>query len=353
MSRDDLLLQDEIDALLNSVSGDEEDTSARDTSSQQRIRPFDPSTQHRVIRERLQGLDIINERFARQFRIGLFNLIRRNADITISAVRYQSFSDFSRNVPVPTNINLVSMKPLRGTALVVFPPDLVFMVIDNLFGGDGRFVTRSEGREFTNTEQRIIRKLLGLAADAYQESWHSIYPLEISYLRSEMQAKFANITNSPNEVVVNTIFNLEVGNLASTFQICFPYTMIEPLRDLLANPVTDSEAKGDGSWGMRMAKEIKQTDVEVVSRFVEIPSTIGAVLSLKVGDVLPTELPDTITAEVDGVPVMQCAYGRKDDRRALRVVQMIDHSAGNTAPARRTGLRRPKQSPDKPPESEA
>lgn len=328
MSRDDLLLQDEIDALLSSVSGDEDESPREERSGSARIRPFDPATQHRVIRERLQGLDIINERFARHFRISLFNLIRRNADITIHSVRYQSFNQFSRNVPVPTNINLVSMKPLRGTALVVFPPDLVFMVIDNLFGGDGRFVTRSEGREFTNTEQRIIRRLLTLAAEAYQESWHSIYPLEISFLRSEMQAKFANITNSPNEVVVNTIFSLEVGNLSSSFQICFPYSMIEPLRDLLANPVTDSDAKGDGSWGRRMASEIKQTHVELVADFAQVPSTIGQVLSLKIGDVLPVELPAQITGKVDGVPVMNATYGRRHDRRALRVMNMIDHTAG-------------------------
>src|SRR5699024_4782009 len=140
-----------------------------------RIRPYDPATQHRVIRERLHGLDIINQRFARHFRVGLFNLIRRSADITIDTIQYQSYKDFVRNVPVPTNLNLVTMKPLRGTALVVFPPNLIYLVVDNLFGGDGRFVTKSEGREFTNTEQRIIRRLLNLAMDNYQRSWRTVY----------------------------------------------------------------------------------------------------------------------------------------------------------------------------------
>ena len=156
MSQDDLLSQEEIDALLKGVSGDEEPSPASSKSQDEtKIRPYDPSTQHRVIRERLHALDFINERFARYFRNGLFNLIRRSSDITVESVRYQSFSDFSRNVPVPTNLNIVSMKPMRGSALVVFPPNLVFMVVDNLFGGDGRFVTKSDGREFTNTEQRI------------------------------------------------------------------------------------------------------------------------------------------------------------------------------------------------------
>ncbi|GEK48009.1 flagellar motor switch protein FliM [Halomonas pacifica] len=325
MSQDDLLSQEEIDALLKGVSG-EEDGPGENSGESSRIRPYDPATQHRVIRERLQALDIINERFARQFRMGLFNLMRRSADITVGAVRYQSYSDFSRNVPVPTNINLIGMKPLRGSALVVFPPTLVFMVVDNLFGGDGRFVTKSEGREFTHTEQRIIRRLLNLALDSYQEAWKSVYPLEISFLRSEMQAKFANITNSPNEIVVNTNFHLEVGNLASDFQICMPFSMIEPLRDLLANPMSDSQEGGDHKlWTQRMAGELRQSEVELVAEFTTLASQIGEVLSLQEGDVLPLELPNTVTAHVDGVPVMECDYGSQNGQRALRVKRMIDH----------------------------
>ncbi|MCE8034537.1 flagellar motor switch protein FliM [Billgrantia tianxiuensis] len=327
MSQDDLLSQDEIDALLKGVSGDDEPVARSDGDS--RVRPYDPATQHRVIRERLQALDIINERFARHFRMGLFNLLRRSADITIDSVRYLSYSEFSRNVPVPTNINIIGMKPLRGSALIVFPPNLVFMVVDNLFGGDGRFLTKSEGREFTNTEQRIIQRLLNLAIDAYEESWKSVYPLQIGYLRSEMQAKFANITNSPNEIVVNTNFNIEVGNLSSSFQICIPYSMIEPLRDLLANPLSDHHHDQDGSWTKRMAGEIRRSEVELIANFADIPTRIAHVMALKVGDVLPLELPETVTASVDGVPVMECDYGSQHEQRALRVIRIIDHGAQN------------------------
>ncbi|SDK92056.1 flagellar motor switch protein FliM [Modicisalibacter muralis] len=330
MSQDDLLSQDEIDALLKGVSGEEESSAGKDAVSDARVRPYDPATQHRVIRERLHALDIINERFARQFRMSLFNLLRRSADITVENVRYQSYSEFARHIPVPTNINLISMKPLRGTALVVFPPSLVFMVVDNLFGGDGRFLTKSEGREFTHTEQRIIQRLLKLSIGAYQDAWKSVFPLEIDYLRSEMQVRFANITSSPNEIVVTSTFHLEVGNLASNFQICMPYSMIEPIRDLLSGPLTDSHADEDRHWGQRMAGEIKHSQVELVADFVDIVTSIGRVMSLKAGDVLPIELPDIVSARVDGVPVMDCEFGSQHDQRALRVRKLIDHVANNT-----------------------
>lgn len=326
MAIDDLLSQDEIDMLLR--GGDETDAAHEEagTLDASRVRPYDPATQHRVIHERLHALDIINERFARYFRMALFNLIRRSIDITVKSVRYQSYSEFSMHMPMPTNINLLAMKPLRGTALVVFPPSVVFMVVDNLFGGDGRFVTKSEGREFTHTEQRIIRRLLGLSVDAYKDAWKSVYPLEIEYLRSEMQAKFANITSSPNEIVVNATFHLEVGNLSSDFNIVIPYLMIEPMRQLLNGPLTDTNPEEERHWNKRMAGEIAHSEVELIADFVEMDARVGQVMALKVGDVLPIELPDIINARVDGVPVMTCEYGSHNGLRALLVKDLVDHS---------------------------
>ncbi|MEX1198428.1 MAG: flagellar motor switch protein FliM [Pseudohongiellaceae bacterium] len=323
MTEDQPLKQEEIDALLQRADGEEEPGT---TESGRHIRPFDPSSQHRVIRERLHSLDIINERFARFFRINLFNLMRRNADISVSSVDYQSYSLFSRNVPAPANLNLIAMEPLRGTALIMFPPSMVFIVVDNLFGGDGRFLSKSELREFTKTEQRIISRMLNLAIEAYEESWQSIYSLDISYLRSETQAKFANITNSPNEIVITTTFHVEVGTTNSEFQICIPYSMVEPLKELLANPMTDREGKRKKNWSERMANELRHSDVELVADFANIDCCIGDILSLEKGDVLPVELPETVTGSVDGVPVLKCRYGSHNAHRALRVNQVFDHT---------------------------
>ena len=323
MAQDELLSQEEIDALMKGVSG--EDESAADVN-EAKVRPYDPVSQHRVVRERFQVLDIVNERFARLFRISLFNLLRRGVDISMDTVRYQSYTEFLRNTPVPTNLNMVTLKPLEGTALFVFPPSLVFMVVDNLFGGDGRLVTKSEGREFTITEQRIIRRLLDLAINAYQEAWKTVHPLTIGYLRSEMQTKFANITSSPNEIVVNSIFHLEVGALASDFNICMPYAMLEPVSDALTHQTPGGQQR-DSSWTRRMAGELRLSEVELVADFLNISADLGQVMRLKVGDVLPVELPETVIARVDDVAVMECEYGRQQRQSALRVKHLINHAA--------------------------
>ena len=318
---DTSLSQAEIDQLLNGDSGKTETaTENRDPNS---IREYDPMTQRRVVRERLQALEIINERFARQFRMGVFNLLRRSPDITVESIDIQPYQEFARNMPVPTNLNLVHMKPLRGTALIVFSPSLVFIVVDNLFGGDGRFPTKVEGREFTYTEQRVIRRLLSLALDNYQEAWQAIYPLTMEYVRSEMQVKFTNITTSPNDIVINTTFQVEISNLVGHFNICIPFSMIEPLRELLVNPPLENSQQEDCLWRENLVNEVQQSPLEITARLTELSITLRQMMRLQIGDVLAIDSPEKIIATVDNVPVFTASHGIHRDQYALSVNQLI------------------------------
>ncbi len=320
---DNILSQAEIDALLNGDS----DSAADDRlnkGNDSAIRPYDPNTQRRVVRERLQALEIINERFARAYRMSLFNLLRRSPDISVGAIKIQPYHEFARNLPVPTNLNLIHLKPLRGTALVVFSPALVFIAVDNLFGGDGRFPTKVEGREFTHTEHRVINRMLKLALEGYSEAWQPIYPLEVEYVRSEMQVKFTNITTSPNDIVVTTPFQVEVGNLMGEFTICIPFSMIEPLRETLVNPPLENSRSEDESWRETLVKQVKQSELELIANFSEIPLRISRLLALKPGDILPIDKPERIIANVDGVPVLTSKYGIVNNQYALRVEHLIN-----------------------------
>ncbi|WJV68615.1 flagellar motor switch protein FliM [Pectobacteriaceae bacterium CE70] len=321
---DSILSQAEIDALLNGDSDDSESKSTSAVSTDNGIRPYDPNTQRRVVRERLQSLEIINERFARQFRMGLFNLLRRSPDITAGPLKIQPYHDFARNLPVPTNLNLIHLKPLRGTALFVFSPSLVFIAVDNLFGGDGRFPTKVEGREFTHTEQRVVKRMLRLALDAYGDAWNAIYKLDVEYVRSEMQVKFTNITTSPNDIVVTTPFHVEIGNLTGEFNICIPFAMIEPLRELLVNPPLENSRQEDQNWRDTLAKQVQHSELELVANFVDIPLRLSKVLKLKPGDVLPIDKPERLIAHVDGVPVLTGQYGTFNGQYALRVEHLIN-----------------------------
>ncbi len=272
---------------------------------------------------RMYTLEVINERFARHLRSNLLTFMRRHADISVVGIQIQKYGEFVKHLPVPANINLMQMKPLHGTALFVFDPKLVFLVVDNLFGSDGRYHFRIEGRDFTPTEQRIIKRLLGVTLESYGAAWQPVYPLNFEYVRSEMHAKLANIV-APNEVIINTTFQIEFGPIGGTLSVCIPYSMIEPIRDLLTNPLQD-EVQVDKRWIKQMTTQVQSADVELLAHFQTLQSSIGALLKLQVGDVLPIEVPESIIATVNGIPVMECGYGTSNNHYALRVNKMVRH----------------------------
>ena len=317
---DSFLSQDEIDRLLNADTESPDDLHG--SMGDAGIKPYDPNTQRRVIRERLHSLEIINERFARQFRMGLFNLLRRSSDITAGNIKIQPYHEFARNLPVPTNLNLLHLNPLRGTALMAFSSGLVFMAVDNLFGGDGRFPTKADGREFTPTEQRVIHRMLTMAREAYEFAWGSIYKIKTEYIRSEIQVKFTNITSSPNDVVVTTPFSVEIGSHRGEFNICIPFSTIEPLRELLSNQPMDNSRHEDSEWRSMLASQMRETELELVAQFADINTRLSNVMKMKKGDIIPLDKQEFIEANVGSVPVFTAKYGSVNNQYALKVDRM-------------------------------
>ncbi|MDR5737188.1 MULTISPECIES: flagellar motor switch protein FliM [unclassified Caballeronia] len=324
MGHEEFMSQEEVDALLKGVTG-EIDQVSDENKPGAGVRPYNIATQERIVRGRMPGLEIINDRFARLMRVGIFNFMRRSAEISVGPVKVQKYSEFTRNLPIPTNLNLVHVKPLRGTSLFVFDPNLVFFVVDNLFGGDGRFHTRVEGREFTQTEQRIIHKLLNLVFEHYAASWRSVRPLQFEYMRSEMHTQFANVA-TPNEIVIVTQFTIEFGSTGGTLHICFPYSMIEPIRDVLSSPIQGEALEVDRRWVRVLSQQVQSAEVELTVDLAEIRSSFEKLLNMRAGDVLPIDIPEHVVAKVDGVPVMECGYGIFNGQYALRVQNMISAS---------------------------
>jgi len=322
----DFLSQDEVDALLNGVSGESEET--QEEEHLEGVRPYNLATQERIVRGRMPTLEIINERFARMLRLGLFNFVRRTAEISVGPVRVVKYADFVRNLVVPTNLNLVQVKPLRGTALLIFNPELVYLVIDSLFGGNGQFHTRVEGRDFTQTEQRIIQRLIGVVFEDLEKAWSAIHPLKFEYIRSEMNTQFANIA-TPNEVVVVTTFNIELGTAAGEFHICMPYAMLEPIRDVLCSPLQGEQMDVDKRWVRLLSRQVQAADVELVVNFGRAELTVQQVLNMQPGDVISLEVARPLMAEVDGVPVIECKCGVFNGQYALQVERLTSPSADN------------------------
>ena len=330
----DFLSQDEVDALLKGVAGESDEPGAEDESPEG-IRTYNLGTQERIVRGRMPALELINERFSRYLRIGLFNYMHRTAEISVGPIRIQKYGDFIRNLVVPTNLNLVAAKPLRGTALFIFDPNLVFLVVDNMFGGDGRFHTRVEGRDFTGTEQRIIRGLLNVVFSEYTRAWKPVYDLSFEYIRSEMNSQFANIA-TPAEIVASTTFSIEFGGTAADMHFCFPYSMLEPIRDQLYSPMQSDQLSTDKRWIQMLRKQLKDAEVEIVATLGTATVTLGEILKLKTGDIVPINIPGQITASVDQGPVFECSYGQQGGQYALKINQFITHGGADDPPSPRS-----------------
>lgn len=323
----EFLSQDEVDSLLRGVTGEAE-ADAADAASQEGVRAYNLATQERIVRGRMPTMEVINERFARLLRIGLFNFIRRTPEVSVGQVRVLKFSEFIRNLPVPANINLIQAKPLRGNGLFVFDPNLVFLIVDSMFGGDGRFHTRVEGREFTQTEHRIIKKLLDVVFEAYQKSWEAVYKLEFEFVRSEMNPQFANIA-TPNEVIVLTTFEVEFGGAGGALHIIMPYAMLEPIRELLYSSMQGDHLIADKRWLNLLSRQIQSADIELRAELGHTRTTLGEVLKMQVGEFIALDVADPIIAMVGEVPVMECKYGAFNGQYALRVEKMLAGANGD------------------------
>ncbi|MFN3566681.1 MAG: flagellar motor switch protein FliM [Burkholderiaceae bacterium] len=320
---DRFLSQDEVDALLEGVTGESQKLDKEEDGGG--IRDYDIANQERIVRGRMPTLEIINERFARNLRLGLFNFMRRSPEVAVGPVRVIKYSAFLRDIVVPTNINIVSAAPLRGNALLIFDPNLVFAVIDTLFGGTGKLHARIEGRDFSPTETRIIQRLVDVALAEYTKAWGGLFRFNFQYLRSEMHTQFANVA-TPSEIVIATTFTVEVGEQSGEVHICFPYSTLEPIRDVLYSTSQGSAGEPDRRWLQVLKNEIQAAEVELVATLARTTLTVGELLKLRVGDFVELPLKELIHAHVDGVPVMECRFGAVNGHTAIRIEKLLKYS---------------------------
>ena len=318
-----ILSQDEVDALLQGITGESQKLDAEEVKTEG-IRDYNIASQERIVRGRMPTMEIVGERFARNIRLGMFNFIRKSPEVSIGGTKVIKYSAFLREIVVPTNFNIVSVKPLRGNGLVVCDPSLVFAVIDSLYGGNGKYHTRIEGRDFSPTELRVIQRLIDCIVTEYKKAWSGIYPIELEYQRSEMQPQFCTIA-SPSEVVVCTSYTLEIAETSGTVHICIPYSTLEPIRDVLYSSM-QGEAEPDRRWVNLLRSQLQSADLPITAELATARATVEQLLSFKPGDFIELDLLPMIQAKVDGVPVFDCSYGTSNGRNAIKIDRMLTGS---------------------------
>ena len=318
----DLLSQDEIDALLHGVD-DVDDVDEPIENDIEGAVNFDFSSQDRIVRGRMPTLELINERFARHMRISLFNMLRKTAEVSINGVQMMKFGEYQNTLYVPTSLNMVRFRPLKGTALITMEARLVFILVENFFGGDGRFHAKIEGREFTPTERRIIQLLLKIVFEDYKEAWSPVMGVEFEYLDSEVNPSMANIV-SPTEVIVVSSFHIEVDGGGGDFHVVMPYSMVEPIRELLDAGVQSDKMETDVRWSSALREEIMDCPVNFRVNLLEKDISLRDLMELQPGDIIPIEMPEHATMFVEDLPTYRVKMGRSEDKLAVQISEEIE-----------------------------
>jgi len=320
MAVQDLLSQDEIDALLHGV--DDGLVQTENAAEPGSVKSYDLTSQDRIVRGRMPTLEMINERFARYTRISMFNMLRRSADVAVGGVQVMKFGEYVHSLYVPTSLNLVKIKPLRGTALFILDAKLVFKLVDNFFGGDGRHA-KIEGREFTPTELRVVRMVLEQAFVDLKEAWQAIMEVNFEYINSEVNPAMANIVG-PSEAIVVSTFHIELDGGGGDLHVTMPYSMIEPVREMLDAGFQSDLDDQDERWINALRQDVLDVDVPIGATVARRQLRLRDILHMQPGDIIPVELPEDMIMRANGVPAFKVKMGSHKGNLALQVIEPIE-----------------------------
>ena len=324
MANQEILSQEEVDALLGLEGGDLGDAPRLGAGE---VREIDIANHERVVRSSLPGLETINDRISRGLRDLIFGLFRRGAAVSNDGVKTQSFADYIYSLYVPTSLNVIRVSPLRGFGIVAIDPRLVFRLVDYFFGGSGILYSKVEGRDFTGTEQRLIRLIVERICSLMKECWDPVIELDVEYSHPEVHRRSANIFNQKEVVVVSSFsLELETGD-PGYVHITLPYTMLEPIQSVLDSAVPASRDQSDTRWGTSLRRDLREVSVPVRAELAEFQSTLADLLFWAPGDVLPIDLPEMVDLEVEGLALASGRYGVSNDRNALRIERVKEPQA--------------------------
>ncbi|MCH8883219.1 MAG: flagellar motor switch protein FliM [SAR324 cluster bacterium] len=321
-----VLSQNEIDALLGVISGGDIDVAegGDEDFGDDDIIPYDLTSQDRIIRGRMPTLEIIHDRFVRMFRLTLSSALRKVVDISVRSTELIKFGEFLKTLPVPSSLNLFRMSPLRGNAIMVIETRLVFTLIDLFFGGTGELEVKAEGRDFSAIEQKMIKRVVVSALEDLQTSWRPVFPVQITYTRSEVNPQFVAIVPH-SEVVVVVTFDVEMGRAPMSITLCIPYSMIEPIRAKLNAGFQSDQNEVDTTWINRFRTNLKGAKVEVITELGRVEINVQDFLNLKVGDIvsLDQEVDKPLTVTVEGITKFKGFQGSYKGHQALKVSQLV------------------------------
>jgi flagellar motor switch protein FliM len=323
---DDILSQDEVDALLRGMGDGDIEAEDDDLADASVAKTFDFTNQERIIRGRLPALDIINERFARGFQRHFNEMILSTVEVAAGEVKIIKMIDYLRNLFVPTSLNIYRIEPLNGVSLFTLDSKLIFTAVDIYFGGTGLLPFKIEGRDYTPVEMSMIRSILDIANETLRKAWAPVMDIEIDYMHSEMNPKFAAIVDATDMIVISPI-NIRFEGVEGRIDIVMPYAMLEPVREKLEEGMQNLQGDGDTHWSKTLREEAKNIEVSMSASLIELTMMMQDVLKMEKGDIIPIEMPKQVSLKVEGIPIARGKVGVSNDKKAIKIQEVVHHPA--------------------------
>ncbi len=291
-----------------------------------RARKHDLTNEDSSLGVNVSALDMINERFIRQFRLSLLEVLRTSPRITPNRAQLKKFGDYMKDLHPPLSVNVIRINPLRGSSMVLIDPNIVLSSLDNFFGGVGRGVAQlPPGRLFTQTETRIINIILEVLFRSLKEAWAPLLAVDFEQVSSEINPHFAQIADENDLVIVNR-FDAECGDTKGFLDIVYPYSSVKPLRELLRSRVQEVDAndESDKQWKQDLGAALGDSRVEMQAVLGEIHTTIARFQTLAAGDLLYFKKPEFARIVINEVPAFEAQVGVSGSEMAICIEKLID-----------------------------
>ena len=320
-----LLSQEELDAL---AAGIEDGSIESDTgvNTGARAVKHDLTNEDSSLGVNVGAVDMINERFVRQFRLGLLEVLRTTPKVNMANVEIMKFGDYLKDLSPPLAVNTIRLNPLRGYSMVVIEPSVIFASLDNFFGGFGRGIdSLPPGRLFTPTESSIIKIMMDVFFGSLQEAWAPILPLQCEHVGSEINPQFAQIADE-NDLVVVSRFSSDLGEQASgNIDLVYPYSSLKPIRDLLRSRVQtgDGNDASDKAWSTELQSAALDAELELKVTLADIETTLKQFEELREDDIIYLNKADYARIFINDVPVFDADIGSNGSNMAAQIVKSL------------------------------
>ena len=319
-----ILTQEEVDSLLRGISGGEIETETGVEQDESGVVPYDLTSQDRIIRGRMPTLEIINDRFARFLRNSLTSSLRRIVDVTSLSIDMMKFGEFLKALPVPTSIHLFHMDPLRGMSLFVMEAPLVFSLIDIYLGGSGSSHYKIEGRDFSPIEMKLILEVTQVVFQEFEKAWAPVYQIKTEIVRSEINPQFVTIMPMTDVVMVSK-FSMEMEFSSGKMMFCFPYTMMQPIKEKLIASFQSEQMDQDSGWLREFRKALLKAEVNLMVELGKTEMKASDLIKLQVGNVIRLDryVSEPVDVKVEGLKKFAGIPGVYRGNKAVRIVSKV------------------------------